>query len=631
MPVGSDPRPGSEIAGFRLEQLLGRGGMGAVYRAEDVRLGRKVALKLLIPELAENERFRERFLRESQTAASLDHPHIVPIYAAGEADGQLYLAMRYVEGADLRQLIAREAPLAPDRVLRIAEQIGDALDAAHEHGLIHRDVKPANVLVDERSGRAHCYLTDFGLTKQTSSISGLTGTGELVGTVEYVSPEQIRGERVDGRADLYSLGCVLYECLTGDRPFARESEVATLWAHVHDPPPQLRGLGAEMDRVMGKALAKAPADRYRTCGELAGEARAALGLDAPARRRHRARARPLTPSRRLVALAGAVVALAVAALAAVLVLGGSDGPTHVGPNAVGVIDPSTGKVVDDVPLGLTSSLIAAGEGFVWVLDPRASTLTRIDPETMEVVEPTRGIPADGIATGLAVGEGSVWVAVNEGRRLVVLEIGPDLGELRQTIPLYTAPVGTLSVLRETVVLTVGDGGVWSLERGRGKVTRIDPASGTPKPLSEGHGASTAIAVGNGAVWLGGIDGVTKLDSATGSELGSTFVNGVVNSTATSIALGKDAAWFVADDRPRLWRIPPAATSIDDSFPVGPGPGAVTVDDQGTVWVACHDGTLRRLDPRSGSPETMDIGVSPGAVVSAFGHIWTSPAPAVSPG
>jgi serine/threonine protein kinase len=188
MPVGSDPRPGSEIAGFRLEQLLGRGGMGAVYRAEDVRLGRKVALKLLVPELAENERFRERFLRESQTAASLDHPHIVPIYAAGEADGQLYLAMRYVEGADLRQLIAREAPLEPERVLRIAEQVGDALDAAHERGLIHRDVKPANVLVDERSGRAHCYLTDFGLTKQTSSISGLTGTGELVGTVEYVSP-----------------------------------------------------------------------------------------------------------------------------------------------------------------------------------------------------------------------------------------------------------------------------------------------------------------------------------------------------------------------------------------------------------------------------------------------------------
>ena len=188
MPVGSDPRQGSEIAGFRLEQLPGRGGMSAVYRAEDVRLGRKVALKLLIPDLAGNERFRDRFLRESQTAASLDHPHIVPIYAAGEAEGQLYLAMRYVEGYDLRELIAREAPLTPARALRLVEQIGDALDAAHGRGLVHRDVKPGNVLITGGAGREHCYLTDFGLTKQTSSISGLTGTGELVGTIEYVSP-----------------------------------------------------------------------------------------------------------------------------------------------------------------------------------------------------------------------------------------------------------------------------------------------------------------------------------------------------------------------------------------------------------------------------------------------------------
>ena len=348
MPVGSDPRPGSEIAGFRLEQLLGRGGMGAVYRAEDVRLGRKVALKLLVPELAENERFRERFLRESQTAASLDHPHIVPIYGAGEADGQLYLAMRFVEGSDLRQLIAREAPLAPERVLRIAEQVGDALDAAHERGLIHRDVKPANVLVDERSGRVHCYLTDFGLTKQTSSISGLTGTGELVGTVEYVSPEQIRGEPVDGRADLYSLGCVLYECLTGERPFARESEVATLWAHVHDVPPPLRGLGAEIDRVMAKALAKAPADRYRTCGELVSEARAALGLaDRPATARRRRRRRVRFSRGRVAALVGIGVALVAAVAAGALLLGGSGGPSRIEPRSVGVVDPANGRVVAD--------------------------------------------------------------------------------------------------------------------------------------------------------------------------------------------------------------------------------------------------------------------------------------------
>jgi len=172
LPVGFDPRLGSELAGFQLEELLGRGGMGAVYLAQDVRLGRKLALKLLAPALAEDERFRERFLRESQMAASLDHPNIVPIYAAGEMDGQLYLAMRYVEGNDLRQLLAREGRLEPGRALTLLEQVADALDAAHEKGLIHRDVKPGNVLIGERSGREHCYLSDFGLTKQAARSPG---------------------------------------------------------------------------------------------------------------------------------------------------------------------------------------------------------------------------------------------------------------------------------------------------------------------------------------------------------------------------------------------------------------------------------------------------------------------------
>ena len=506
MPVGQDPLPGSEIAGFRLEELLGRGGMGAVYRAEDVRLGRKVALKLLVPELAESERFRERFFRESQIAASLDHPHIVPIYAAGDADGRLYLAMRYVEGYDLRQLIAREAPLDPDRALRLIEQVGDALDAAHERGLVHRDVKPANVLIAGRSGREHCYLTDFGLTKQTSSISGLTGTGELVGTIEYVSPEQIRGETVDARADVYSLGCVLYECLAGERPFARDSEVATLWAHVNEPPPALATtdpeLGNEIDSVMTRALAKAPTDRYGSCGELVASARAALGLpdaSSPSTRQRPSRARRLTPTRwpvRVRALVGAAAAVVVVAvIAGAVLLRGSDGLTGIRPLSVGVIDPSSSELVADIPVGFESPLIAAGEGFVWVLDPKASTLTRIDPTTMEVVAPTRGIPADGVAVGFAVGEGSVWVAMNQGRRLALLKIGPELNDLRSTIPLQESESGSLSILREPVVLTIGARAVWALERGRGEVTRIDPATGTPKRLAEGYGASSSIAVG----------------------------------------------------------------------------------------------------------------------------------------
>ncbi len=369
-------------------------------------------LKLLAPELAENERFRERFLRESQLAASLDHPHIVPIYAAGEAAGQLYLAMRYVQGYDLRQLLAREGPLEPRRTLGLLEQVADALDAAHELGLIHRDVKPGNILIAERAGREHCYLSDFGLTKQTASISGLTGTGELVGTIAYVSPEQIRGEAVDARADVYALGCVLFECLAGMQPFARESDVATLWAHVNEPPRSLpTELGGEIDGVLARALAKAPAERQQTCGELIADARAALGFaestaSAPPRRRRRGRLR-------LLLAAGAAV-LVAAAVALALSLREPEGITAIGPTSVGVIDPTTNKLVEDIPIGFTSSLIAAGEGSIWIVDPKGSTLTSIDPATM-IRRPSRGIPGSGgIPVGLAVGEGSVWVAVNQG-------------------------------------------------------------------------------------------------------------------------------------------------------------------------------------------------------------------------
>src|ERR671924_602951 len=218
----SDPRIGQAFAGYRVEELIGRGGMGAVYRAEDMRLARKVALKLLIPDLAEDERFRERFLRESRLAAAIDHPNIVPIYQAGEIDGVLFIAMRFVEGIDLGRLLTEEKRLEPSRVVLIVEQIANALDAAHERGLVHRDVKPGNILLF----REHCYLADFGLTKQTSSISGLTGTGQLIGTVDYVAPEQVRGETLDARTDEYALACVAYECLTAAPPLGTSSRSA---------------------------------------------------------------------------------------------------------------------------------------------------------------------------------------------------------------------------------------------------------------------------------------------------------------------------------------------------------------------------------------------------------------------
>ena len=284
MSVPGDPRVGTELAGFRVERVLGRGGMGVVYIAEQLRYGRKVALKVLAPELTDDALYRERFEQEWRTAARLDHPSIVPIFEAGEAEGVLYIAMRYVEGIDLQALISNEGRLAPDRTLDILGQVAGALDAAHTKGLVHRDVKPANILISAGPGIAgeHAYLADFGVAKQSHTRSGLTQTGFFVGTVDYAAPEQIEGKRVDGRADQYALGCVLYQCLAGARPFERESQVALISAHLFEPAPALSAkrpdLPAALDPVIGKALAKAPDDRYASCSELITAARSAAGV-----------------------------------------------------------------------------------------------------------------------------------------------------------------------------------------------------------------------------------------------------------------------------------------------------------------------------------------------------------------
>lgn len=273
---------GQQIAGFRLEHEIGHGGMAVVYRAQDLALGRIVAVKLLAPELARNESFRLRFASESRAAAAIDHPHIIPVFAAGESDGVLYIAMRYVEGRDLRTLLDRHGTLPVPQVVRIATQLASALDAAHAHGLVHRDVKPGNVLVAEGTDSEHpehVYLTDFGLTKKSSSLTGFTTVGQFVGTVDYVAPEQISGKPVDGRGDLYSLGCLVFELLTGSAPYQRENDLALLWAHLHEPAPlvsQARpGLPAALDAVLTTALAKEPGERYGTCMEFAAALRAA--------------------------------------------------------------------------------------------------------------------------------------------------------------------------------------------------------------------------------------------------------------------------------------------------------------------------------------------------------------------
>ena len=268
---------GSWVAGYRLEERIGQGGMAVVFRAHDERLGRTVALKVLAPALAADEGFRQRFIRESRTAASVDDPHIIPVYEAGEAGSVLFIAMRYVRGGDVRSLVQRLGALPAVRVAGIVSPVASALDAAHAAGLVHRDVKPGNMLLDARQGRPdHVYLSDFGLSKDALGSVGLTGTGQFLGTVDYAAPEQIDGRPVDGRADQYALGCASFEMLCGQPPFPY------LLAHLHEPPPPVSsrhpGLPAELDGVFARVLAKSPEQRYASCWQFAEALRTALRI-----------------------------------------------------------------------------------------------------------------------------------------------------------------------------------------------------------------------------------------------------------------------------------------------------------------------------------------------------------------
>jgi len=323
-------------------------------------LGRTVALKLITPAVAADEDFRERLQRESQLLASVDHPNVITIYEAGETDGQLFMSMRYVEGMDLRSLLAAQGPLAPEHAARIVAQVGAGLDAAHANGLVHRDVKPANVLIEQVGPADRAYLSDFGLTKKATLTSAITRSGQWVGTLDYAAPEQIEGLPVDARTDVYALGCLLFEALTGRTPFVRDSDAAKLWAHMHEPPPSARALRprlpAELDQVIACAMAKEPAHRYPSAGALGRAAIAAAGGELITDVGHSVAVGPAAASdaatvtglalrgeRRAVS-AGVVAVLAAGALLAIWAPWNSDEPSIPGTTSV-----STTVVVQNAP------------------------------------------------------------------------------------------------------------------------------------------------------------------------------------------------------------------------------------------------------------------------------------------
>ena len=613
---------GMIFAGYRVEEPVGRGGMGVVYRATDLSLDRPVALKLVAPELAEDERFRERFLREPRLAASLDHPHVIPIYEAGEHDGQLYLAMRFVEGSDLRTILEREGKLPPQRALPLLADVADALDAAHRRALVHRDVKPANVLLDEDG---HAYLTDFGITKQLGGES--TDTGRVVGTLDYLAPEQIRGDPVDGRTDVYALGCVLYECLAGAPPFRRPTEAEILWAHMQEQPAPLRGY-PRLDPVLRKTLAKDREDRYGSCGELIDAAANALGLAAP-----RAPRRPLVPPGllrrgRAILAAGLFLLAAVIALVIVALTGGDDSGTEPIGNGIAAIDPADGSVAAFTESRTPPGNVAVGEGAVWALNNEDQTVSRIDPETHELTETfeTRGVPSE-----LAVGEGAVWIGNAGGRgdtntTVSISRMDPDSGRITRTVPLRGS--GGVYPVAGVPRLAVGAGAVWAINPD-GSVARIDPESGRLVATIEEKFRAWTIAAGEEGVWylreegpLGeeGPPAVTRIDPRT-NRVARTIRVG--NGDTDGVAVGAGSVWVLETEPGLLWRIELGLQPIRRSIDVGLGASFVAFGD-GAAWTGNYvNGTVARIDPGTNSVTARTSIVAPQAIAAGAGAAWVS--------
>ena len=588
MALSADPRIGTRLLGYEIEAILGRGGMGDVYKAYDPRLKRYIALKLLPPGLAEDTGFRERFLRESELAASLDHPSIVPIYDAGEVGGQLYIAMRYVEGTDLKALIREDGALAPARAFALLAQLADALDTAHERGLVHRDVKPSNALLD---AAGHLYLADFGLTQSTSNRSELTATGQIVGTVDYVAPEQIEGEETDGRADLYSLGCLLYECLTGEVPFPRDTELAVLWAHLYEPPPRPSehnpALSRAVDTVLAKAMAKSPDERHASCAELVEEAREALGLREIVLVRDR---RPL-----LMVSAGLLLAVS-AAIAAFLVSQGGGGPAKpstkptlaLTADALQRIDPKTNKLVATLRLGSDPTGVAVGEDSIWTIHLDDNRISKVDPRSNDVVA-TSSAPGP---QAVVAGARSVWVVNGDGATVTQLD------------QRSAAQIHVVSVPRSTQLVAFGSGAVWVASPLTGIVAQVNPRSSSMSGSSyvaARRGALKAVAVGEGAVWISSNDIVAdqyrvfRIDPASGKVVERIRLR----LGAWGIGAGGGAVWVANPLGDTVSQIEVSTNRVVRTIRVGRDPIAVAVGE-GAVWVTNYkDGTVSRIDPRRG--------------------------------
>jgi streptogramin lyase len=650
----NDPLVGSEVAGYRIESVLGTGGMSVVYLARHLRLDRHVAFKVLASVLAEDERFRERFIRESRLAASLEHPNIIPIYDAGEAGGLLYIAMRYVDGADLKRRIADRTRLEPDEAIPLLDHVADALDAAHARGLVHRDVKPGNVLIGKGSEPGqpeHVYLSDFGLTKRTSSESGLTESGQFVGTLDYAAPEQFEGKPLGPQTDVYSLACVLYECLAGEVPFLREQQAALMYAHLLAPPPAVTAARADLsggiDAVVARGMAKDPAARYERAGSLMADARDALAVPGSSLATPQfdtkggwtlASGRP-----RRIGLARTLIGIgALAFVIAGLVLatsrldrgttGGRTGASPSVPAATGASSApaaAVGKVVRlnrvsgvhdaEIPFPEVPGSVATGEGAVWVTLPQAGLLARIDPATNRI---TDRIPVGAKPSAVAVGLGSVWVANEEDG--TVSRVSPSTNQVTGT---------TIDVTRGVDRLVVAFGSVWAGNQLEGIVFRLDPvarviqASIPVAGFSDFSPGPDVLAVATYAVQSGPVVDVGAIDPAKNVyEVLATPIDasGTSGHARSSLTVDDEFVWLTASVNNSLMRleIPSGKFTF---IPTGRDPAFLADDGIGSIWVANRgDGSVWKISKGARSASAVvTVGGAVGEIAVGEDGVWVA--------
>ena len=652
--------PGDVFAGHRIDNVAGAGGMGIVYRATHLALDHQVALKVLSPTLVDDERFRERFRSESRLAVSIRHPNVVPIHHAGEEDGLLFVTMDLIHGTDLRGLL-NAGPLKPESAVRIASAVAGALDAAHAKGLVHRDVKPGNVLIEGSDASGHVYVTDFGLAKHVEDSGGVTATGAFVGTIDYVAPEQIKGEATDARTDVYALGCVLYEMLAGHVPFARqETNVAKMYAHLQEQPPPLAESAEapdELKAVAGRALAKDPGERYPSAGDLARAAAAAVEGRAVSSAERNVGIGAAAPTQRFDAL-GADASSAAAATAAPAgrpELSTEEGTEPATEATEATVGPEPAPQPADVPgtsradrrrlvLPAAAALVAAaGVALILLLSsgdggggerPVAQVGKPIEAGVFPVAAAVAGdrvlvtdrkgglqvieAGADEAGAPVEVGSNPEGIAA-EGDSIWMVSGGEDSASRLDLGSLQVAETIDVGAFPRDVA--IGEGAVWVTNGRSGTVSRIDPDSPEASDLIEVGTEPHGVAVGEGSVWV-----VNRADNNV-SEINPAQTGEIrehdVGDDPKGVVVAEGAAWVTNAGASSLSRIDAGSGEVTE-VNVGPEPREVAAGS-GYLWVTNGgDGTVSRVDPSSGEVvEEIRVGGSPEGLATGAGAVWVT--------